>query len=168
MKSKFEYNLPMEARFIIKIKKDSPAHNKILDKKNPDIFYDITYAEDFLCNVETPIKAALGGEVIKIKTNVKKTYDKFETPKSDELKEDEHDGNFIIIKHEKNNDIEFSIYSHLNKVLVKKGDVIKAGDLIGLSGDKGWSIKPHLHFMVFIFGNPFPSEQSLEIRWSKN
>jgi murein DD-endopeptidase MepM/ murein hydrolase activator NlpD len=37
-------------------------------------------------------------------------------------------------------------YCHLNKVLVQKGQKVKAGDTVGLSGSTGHSSGPHLHW----------------------
>ena len=50
-------------------------------------------------------------------------------------------------------------YAHLNKILVKEGDIVKAGDQIGLMGTTGWSSGVHLHFEVRLDGNaqdPYP------------
>ena len=41
------------------------------------------------------------------------------------------------------------IYGHLQEWKVKVGDVVKAGQLIGLSNNSGNSTGPHLHFGVF-------------------
>jgi septal ring factor EnvC (AmiA/AmiB activator) len=41
------------------------------------------------------------------------------------------------------------IYGHLQSFKVKVGDVVKAGQLIGLSNNSGNSTGPHLHFGVF-------------------
>ena len=38
------------------------------------------------------------------------------------------------------------IYAHLSKLDVKPGDVVKAGQRIGASGNTGNSSGPHLHF----------------------
>ena len=39
-------------------------------------------------------------------------------------------------------------YGHLDKILVKKGQQVKRGDLIGYSGNSGKSTAPHLHYEV--------------------
>ena len=39
-------------------------------------------------------------------------------------------------------------YGHLDKILVKKGQWVKRGDLIGYSGNSGKSTAPHLHYEV--------------------
>ncbi len=54
-------------------------------------------------------------------------------------------GNLVVIKH----DIMYSTYyGHLSAPLVKKGDVIRKGQIIALSGNTGRSTGPHLHFEV--------------------
>jgi murein DD-endopeptidase MepM/ murein hydrolase activator NlpD len=41
-------------------------------------------------------------------------------------------------------------YSHLSKLLVAKGKKVKRGDVIGLSGNTGKSMSPHLHYEVLL------------------
>lgn len=41
-----------------------------------------------------------------------------------------------------------TIYAHLSKMLVKRGENIKRGDLIGYVGNTGLSVAPHLHYEV--------------------
>lgn len=41
-----------------------------------------------------------------------------------------------------------TLYGHLESVLVMDGDVVSAGDVIGLAGSTGNSTGPHLHFEV--------------------
>jgi murein DD-endopeptidase MepM/ murein hydrolase activator NlpD len=57
------------------------------------------------------------------------------------------DGNYIFIQH---NDSSVAQYWHFKKggVLVGTGDIITAGQLIGYSGNTGYSAFPHLHFEV--------------------
>jgi len=44
-------------------------------------------------------------------------------------------------------------YCHLNTVNVKVGDKVKAGDVVGLSGNTGNSTGPHLHWEVYFKDN---------------
>lgn len=39
-------------------------------------------------------------------------------------------------------------YRHLNKVNVRKGDRVRRGDIIALSGNTGLSLAPHLHYEI--------------------
>jgi murein DD-endopeptidase MepM/ murein hydrolase activator NlpD len=41
-----------------------------------------------------------------------------------------------------------TIYGHLNKTFVKNGDIVKKGQIIGLSGNSGRSTGPHLHYEI--------------------
>jgi len=41
-----------------------------------------------------------------------------------------------------------SIYAHLNKYIVKKGDTIGRGQLVGYVGNTGSSTGPHLHYEI--------------------
>lgn len=52
-------------------------------------------------------------------------------------------GKYIIVKHATGG---YSYYAHLSSFDVKVGDKVKAGQLIGLSGNTGKSTGPHLHF----------------------
>jgi murein DD-endopeptidase MepM/ murein hydrolase activator NlpD len=46
----------------------------------------------------------------------------------------------------------FTVYGHLSKTLVTGGDIVKRGDIIGLSGNTGRTSGPHLHWGVKIQG----------------
>jgi hypothetical protein len=58
-----------------------------------------------------------------------------------------NEGNHIIIEH---SDGSMAMYWHLQKdgVLVNVGDTITKGQLIGYSGNTGYTAFPHLHFQV--------------------
>ena len=45
-----------------------------------------------------------------------------------------------------------TLYGHLAKYLVKNGQRIKRGDVVGLVGSTGLSTGPHLHYMVQVRG----------------
>ena len=58
-------------------------------------------------------------------------------------------GYYVVIRHD--NGLE-TVYGHLNKILVKPNQVVKAGQPIGLGGSTGRSTGPHLHFETRFMG----------------
>jgi len=57
---------------------------------------------------------------------------------------DNRSGNYIVIDHG-----DYSVsYCHLSKVLVKKGEQVRAGQVTSLSGDTGKSTGPHVHYAL--------------------
>lgn len=58
--------------------------------------------------------------------------------------------NYIIIEHE---DGSYAAYWHLkhNGVKVAKGERVSKGQMIGYSGNTGWSTSAHLHFEVYAY-----------------
>jgi murein DD-endopeptidase MepM/ murein hydrolase activator NlpD len=54
-------------------------------------------------------------------------------------------GNCIIIKHDFGYE---TLYGHLSKIKVKKGQEVKAGEIIGELGNSGRSTGPHIHYEV--------------------
>jgi len=60
-------------------------------------------------------------------------------------------GKHVIIDHGNN---VTSLYGHLDKILVYKGQKVKIDDVIGKEGTTGWSTGPHLHFQINVFGIP--------------
>jgi murein DD-endopeptidase MepM/ murein hydrolase activator NlpD len=45
-----------------------------------------------------------------------------------------------------------TVYMHLSRIKVNEGELVKAGQLIGLSGKTGYAESPHLHLSVWISG----------------
>lgn len=60
-------------------------------------------------------------------------------------------GNFIIISHP---DGYQTLYGHLSKILVSKGQSVAQGEQIGLMGNTGFSTGSHLHFAIYKNGKP--------------
>lgn len=61
-------------------------------------------------------------------------------------------GDLIVIRHD--NKLE-TYYGHMSKRYVNPGQLVSAGDTIGLGGSSGRSTGPHLHFEVRYMGVPF-------------
>lgn len=81
--------------------------------------------------------------------------------------EDQPMGNYVIIDH---GNSEYSIYAHLKQgsVIVKAGDQVSQGDLIGLCGNSGNSTEAHLHFQVSDNPDLFEDgSMSLNIKWEQ-
>lgn len=60
-------------------------------------------------------------------------------------------GNTIVIDHGLG---VYTMYLHLNDILVEEGQIVESGQLIGIIGTTGRSTGPHLHFEVDIQGTP--------------
>lgn len=68
-------------------------------------------------------------------------------------------GNLIVIRH--NNGLE-TYYAHLSQRNVVPGDVVKAGEVIGLCGNTGRSYGSHLHFEIRYLGNAMNPENVVD------
>jgi hypothetical protein len=97
-----------------------------------------TFAWDFAMPEGTPVLAAADGIVVE-------TIDLYTEGAPDKALEDRN--NKIILDHGGGH---FSMYAHLQKagVLVELGQRVVRGQVIGRSGNTGFSAGPHLHFAV--------------------
>jgi len=97
------------------------------------------FAIDWRMPEGTPVHAARGGFVVKVKDDSDRGGGdvKFDTF-----------NNYVLIRHD---DGTLGQYCHLKKggVKVREGDVVNDGDLLAHSGNTGFSSGPHLHFSVF-------------------
>jgi murein DD-endopeptidase MepM/ murein hydrolase activator NlpD len=95
-----------------------------------------TYAWDFRMPIGTPIVAAQDGVVRMARGDSNQGAC---DPKMAQY------ANYIVIAHEGGVETQ---YLHFSAVVVKPGDKVRKGQLIGYSGNTGWSCGPHLHFKV--------------------
>lgn len=95
---------------------------------------------DIAADSGTPIHSAFSGEVIVA------DYDKW-------------NGYYLKIKHQ--GDI-MTVYCHCQKLIVKKGDIVNAGDVIAYVGSSGSSTGPHLHFELRINNVSYDPETALK------
>ena len=58
-------------------------------------------------------------------------------------------GKYVVVRH--TNGLE-TVYGHMSKQLVKEGDIVHAGDPVGLGGSTGRSTGPHLHLEMRFLG----------------
>ncbi len=58
-------------------------------------------------------------------------------------------GNVVFIRHRNNH---VTVYAHLSRILVKRGQRVEQGQTIAASGATGWATGPHLHFEFRING----------------
>lgn len=94
---------------------------------------------DFTMPIGTDLMAVRDGIVIKVIDKNRKNCGKEECKKYN---------NLIIIYHP---DGTFAEYTHIKQygAKVKVGDKVSKGQLIGYSGNVGWSTGPHLHLVIF-------------------
>ena len=63
-------------------------------------------------------------------------------------------GVHIMVDHVINGEIVTSVYAHMihGSIRFKVGDLVKVGDIVGLTGSTGMSTGPHLHFEIRLGG----------------
>lgn len=88
---------------------------------------------DFRASIGTKVKNVLSGVVVGTgNTDLQKGCYSF--------------GKWVMVKH--NNGLS-TIYGHLSVISVTQGQNLATGDLIGFSGNTGYSTGPHLHISVY-------------------
>ena len=91
------------------------------------------FAVDVVVATDTPVKAAADGTVIFAEWTVETGY-------------------VVIIEH---NQELISVYKHNSAITKSQGDLVKAGEVIAMSGNTGeLSTGPHLHFELWSKGYP--------------
>lgn len=139
---RYQYELPFpkgEAYMLAQGNKTEHTHNKPISK----------YAFDFAMPVGSLVSAARGGVVGYVVNKYNKGGNDAKLMEK---------SNRIMICHD---DGTVAAYAHLKKdgAFVEVGDIVYAGQVIGLSGNTGYTTFPHLHFVVLI------GERSIPIRF---
>ena len=115
---------------------------------------------DFSAKSGTPIYATGNGKILKVRRS-KRGY-----------------GNHVVINHGYGYK---TLYAHMKKYIVRQGQTVKRGEVIGYVGSTGTSVAPHLHYEVHKDGrkinpvnfyyndlNPEEYEKMLEISSQNN
>lgn len=96
------------------------------------------FALDFPMPWGTPVLAARAGTIVEVINDMVASGTRQGEFESD---------NRVVLEHR---DGTFSVYAHLRHGgRARVGQRVESGDLIGLSGDTGFSTGPHLHFEVY-------------------
>lgn len=84
--------------------------------------------------IGTPVFAADDGIVMAVDNNDRSGWSKYQY------------GKYILLRHSNNL---ATLYAHLSRQLVKTGETVNRGQLIGYSGNSGYSTGPHLHLGLY-------------------
>lgn len=112
------------------------------------------YAYDLATNIGTPVYAMRAGRVIGVQDRYPDTGGGAENISKFNYVLIEHDGGYR------------SAYLHLQQgfreqVQIKAGDTVEIGQLIGYSGNSGWSSGPHLHIELQEPGDAYSFGQTV-------
>ncbi len=59
----------------------------------------------------------------------------------------------------------YSLYGHCSEILVKEGDMVKAGEIIAKTGASGLALGDHLHFGILVQGIAVRPVEWFDARW---
>ena len=96
-----------------------------------------------------PIIASASGVVAKTYTSCPHNYGKSSSCYQNGVRCGGGYGNYVVISHGKSGSTYYqSLYGHMSSVVVKPGQYVKQGDVIGYVGSTGYSTGWHLHFEI--------------------
>ncbi len=108
--------------------------------------YPVHSGVEFQNRRGTPVMAIGDGEVFYAGTDAERQFG----PRLN------YYGNLVVIQHDvptPEGEPIFSVYAHLDRMDVATGDTVEQGDRVGMVGDTGIAIGPHLHFEIRV-GDP--------------
>jgi len=141
--------------------KTAKEYNKVFKNVYSVVtLYDLTNNSTFILPMDSKITSAFGNA--RVYNGVAKSYHTgtdFRAKVGDEVKASNDGkvvltmdrfylGNVIYINHGRG---AYTYYSHLSKILVNKGDIVKKGQLIAKSGKTGRITGPHLHYAIRLY-----------------
>ncbi|MEP7266859.1 MAG: M23 family metallopeptidase [Saprospiraceae bacterium] len=133
-----QHKLFEDTSFVYQLPYESGTKHRVIQEYFSRFTHKYKAATDFRMKKGTPVLASRDGIVTRIKddSNMGGFNKKYRA-----------DANFVIIDH---GDSTRASYRHLQykSVLVLPGQLVTKGQLIGLSGNTGYTFTPHLHFMV--------------------
>ncbi|MFC2081921.1 M23 family metallopeptidase [Candidatus Bipolaricaulota bacterium] len=143
-----EYMLPFPAGEEYEVTRTTGHKDGLTDESE--------FAVDFYMPIGRVVVAAADGEVVDVK---------FDSNEGDDDWELRNKANYVLIEHL---DGYRTLYLHLqhNEVFVEKGDQVRRGEPIALSGNTGYSKGPHLHIQLQVVGSGTWWEQSVPISFA--
>lgn len=129
-----------------------PHHGKVTSGFGPRKLFGRKFHKGIDIDLETgdAVKAAMGGKV-----RIARYSSGY--------------GNFVVISHQGGLE---TLYGHMSELQVSEGQLVDAGDVIGLGGSTGQSTGSHLHFELRIFGEQVDPELAINpetfMPWKEN
>lgn len=106
---------------------------------------------EFPVGMGTPVLATAPGTVVVAGSDAAVAYG----PQTDFY------GNLVVVEHAPvGGKPVYTLYGHLSEVQVSEGQVVEAGTQLGLSGESGVAVGPHLHFEVRVGANDYTSTRN--------
>ncbi|MGE7691692.1 peptidoglycan DD-metalloendopeptidase family protein [Lysinibacillus sp. NPDC097214] len=150
--TKNKYIMPIKSEWFVFWGGTNEVVNYHYVYENQRYAYDLVKVQDGQSYQNSPIQnenfyafdediiAPAEGKVVKVVDGVKDNV-------PGEMDERNAAGNYVVIEHANN---EFSMIAHFkkNSILVKSGDTVTEGQLIGKCGNSGNSSEAHIHFQV--------------------
>ena len=167
--TKNKYFYPIDLKMVSHINKENSLSHTRQEDPDTGYVYDFSFGIDYAAPIGTSVFASLEGTVHFIQDNVTALYQKNEFPSSEIIEPVDTLGNFVIIKHANK---EFSWYAHLRHghIPLTVGQKINKLGPIGIVDLNGWTLEPHLHFMVISFLNKendlMQGFLSMDVNWA--